>query len=110
VADLVVDDVIEDDYQAPLFEKLLLQEYFPDLRRLTLRLQPFLVLWDMGAMPLYLDRKRPQSNELGRGRLQKFIVVDPRRAREFEDLWDSDVGEQLKALGASLREDGFEFS
>jgi len=78
--------------------------YFPDLRHLTLRFQPFIELWDAGVIPLLLDRKR--ADERG---LDKFIVVDQGRTPEFDLMWNSDVGEELKALNIDLREDGFEF-
>jgi hypothetical protein len=110
VADLVVEGYIEHKYQAPLIQKLLLEEYFPNLRRLTLGLLPFRDLWDMGIIRQYLDRKRPRSDGFGHeGKLHTFLVVDPGRAPEFEDIWNSDVGEELREMGASLREDGFEF-
>jgi hypothetical protein len=44
VTDLVV-ETLDDECQA-----IILEEYFPDLRHLTLRLQPFLMLWGMGAV------------------------------------------------------------
>jgi len=84
---------------------LLLEEYFPDLCHLTLRLQPFEVLWNIGAISLLLDRKRPRPDEPNGGRLHKFIVVDQR----FDRIWISDIGKQLKKLNVTWREDGFEF-
>jgi hypothetical protein len=104
VTDLVVDNT--EEHQDTLIEKLLLGDYFPDLHRLTLRFQPFLSLWDRGAISLYLDHKRDGPSER---RLDSFLVVDPGKTTEFEYMWNSDVGEQLKALGISLRGDGFEF-
>jgi len=86
---------------------LLLEEYFPDLCRLTLRLQPFEVLWNIGATSLLLDRKRPRPDEPNGGRLHKFIAVD--QPYRFDRMWNSDVGKQLMKLGITLREDGFEF-
>jgi len=89
--------------------RLLLEGHFPDLRHLTLGLQPFEVLWDTGVIPLLLDRKRPRPDEPNGGRLHKLIVVDPGRISRFDRMWNSDVGEQLKELGITMREDGFEF-
>jgi hypothetical protein len=106
VVDLVVDGDVEKGRQAPFIGKLLLEEYFPDLRRLTLGLQPFRRLWDMNVIPLYLDNRRPRPDGPSERRL---LVVDPEEAVEFENMWNSDVGRQVKALGVSLREDGFEF-
>jgi len=63
------------------------------------------VLWDTGAIPLLLDRKRPRPGEPNGGSLHKFIVV----VSHFDEMWNSDVGEQLKELGITMREDGFEF-
>jgi hypothetical protein len=89
--------------------RLLLEGYFPDLRHLTLRLQPFEVLWDIGVIPSLLDRKRPRLDDPNGGRLHKFIVVDQDRKFEFDRMWNSEVGEGLKELNITLREDGFEF-
>jgi hypothetical protein len=110
VVDLVVDGNIENESRALLIKKLLLEEYFPDLRQLTLGLRPFRYLWDMGVIHLYLNRKRPRSDGPSDGKLHKLLVVDPEKAPEFEEMWKSDFGKQVKALGVSLIEDGFEFS
>jgi len=91
-----------------VMRRLLLEEYFPDLRHLTLGLQPFKVLWNTGAIPLLLDRKRPRPGELNGGSLHKFIVVDQDR-HLFNRMWNLDVGEQVIELGIAMREDGFEF-
>jgi len=88
--------------------RLLLEGHFPDLRHLTLEIQPFKVLWNIGAIPLLLDRKRPRPDELNGGRLHKFIVVDQDRYL-FDRMWKSNVGKQLKELGITMRKDGFEF-
>jgi len=85
--------------------RLLLEGYFPDLRHLTLRLQPFEMLWDIGIIPLLLDRKRPQLDDRNEGRLDKFIVVD----QDWDCMWNSGVREKLKELNITMREDGFEF-
>jgi len=100
VTNLIVEDMVKED---DAIKRLLDVYYFPDLRHLTLRLQPFRVLWDAGVIPLLLDRKR--ADERG---LDKFIVVDQVRAPEFDLMWE-EVGEELKALNIGLREDGFEF-
>jgi len=84
--------------------KLLL--YLPDLHHLTLRVQPFQELWDLGVIPLLLDLKRRPDGP-SEGRLHKFIVVDD--VSQFDRVWKSDVGEGLKELNVTLREDGFEF-
>jgi len=89
--------------------RLLLEGHFPDLRHLTLGIQPFEVLWDIGAIPILLDSKRPRPDEPNEGRLHKFIVVEQGRISRFDRMWNSDVGEQLKELGITMREDGFEF-
>ena len=55
-------------------KRLFLEGYFPDLCHLTLRLQPFWLLWYNGDMPLLLDCRRPDgSNER---KFYKFLVVD----------------------------------
>jgi len=102
VTDLVVEGL------NAMIKRLLLEGYFPDLRHLTLRLQPFKELWHVGAIPLLLDLKRP-PNKSNEGRLDKFLVVDKDRAEGFDRMWNSGRWEQLKALNISLREDGFEF-
>jgi hypothetical protein len=100
VTDLVIEHLGErpDDVK-----RLLLEGYFPDLRHLTLRLQPFQVLWDIGVIHLLLDRKRrPEPKE---GGLHRFVVD-----HVFEHhMWDSGFWEQVKALDIRMREDGFEF-
>ena len=104
----VTDLVVEGEEPATIILELLLKEYFPDLRHLTLRLETFLVLWNTSTFRLYLDRKRPRSDGPNEGRLHKFLVTD-QDSSGFEDMWNSDVGEELNALGISLTEDGFEF-
>jgi len=88
---------------------LLLEEYFPDLRHLTLRFSPFKVLWDIGVIPSLVDRKRPRVDDPNGRRLHKFIVVDHDWGSQFDRMWNSEVGEGLKELNISMREDGFEF-
>jgi hypothetical protein len=51
VTDLVVENVEWDPQVA--IKKLLLEEYFPDLRHLILRLEPFHFLWDEDVIPLF---------------------------------------------------------
>jgi len=88
---------------------LLLDGYFPDLRHLTLRFEPFKVLWDTGVIPSLLDRKRPRQDDPNGGRLHKFIVLDHDQGFALGHMWNSEVGEQLKELNVTVREDGFEF-
>jgi hypothetical protein len=90
-------------------EKLLLEEYFPDLRRLTLLLRPFIFLWEEGLVSELLDRKGPRPDAPNEERPLKLVVVDPLRGPELDDMWNSDIGKELKAMDISLREDGFEF-
>jgi len=106
VTDLVVETPGEED---DAIKRLLLEGCFPNLRHLTLRLKSFLSLWEMGVIPLLLDRKRLQHDQPNESKLSKFLVVERDQAIEFDRMWKSDVGEQLKALGIRLREDGFEF-
>ncbi len=105
VTDLVVETPGEEDNA---IKRLLFEGCFPNLHHLTLRLQSFLSLWEMGVIPLLLDRKRLQYDRPNESRLSKILVVERGKAIEFDRMWKSDVGEQLKALGISLREDGFE--
>jgi len=110
VTDLVVDQV--DGILVLKLKKLLLENFFPDLRHLTLRLRAFLFLWNAGAIPLLLDRKRPRPDGPNEGRLHKFLVVKDQSTTgidKFDRMWKSDVGEQLNALNISPREGGFEF-
>jgi len=95
--------------EGAMMVKLLLEGYFPDLCHLTLQLQPFGVLWDDGLIPLLLDLKRPQPDGRNEGRFLKFTVVDQDRISEIGPIWNSDVGEKLKELNVTLRDDGFEF-
>jgi hypothetical protein len=66
-------------------------------------------MWDTGVIPLLLDRKRPQDDEPKEGRLHKFLVVDHYKVSDIAQMWDSGVGEQLKALNIRMMKDGFEF-
>ena len=104
VTDLVVKYWVYDKGDAMI--RLLLEGYFPDLRHLTLGLRPFDMLWNIGAIPLLLNRKRPRPDEPNGGRLHKFIVVG--RCR-FDRMWNSVDWESLRELGIAMREDGFEF-
>jgi len=107
VTDLVVERLREGfEGRFEGIKRLLLGGYFPNLRHLTLRLQPFWLMWRKGIdiIPLLVDCKRPNgSNE------RKFLVVEQGRRNEFGRMWDSDIGEGLKAFNISKREDGFEF-
>ena len=108
-----VTDVVLEYLGAGLFtiEKLLLEEYFPDLRHLTLRLQPFFCLWHNGIISMLLDRKKPHPDAGNEGRHRKLLVIDRHRIGEFNALvWKSGIGRELEALelNITLREDGFE--
>jgi hypothetical protein len=95
------------------FGELLLEKNFPDLRRLTLRLQGFLSLWGVGTISRLLDRKTPRPDATDGGGHCKIIVIDSHRAHEFSSLvWESPIGKQLKLLPwiISVRKDGFELS
>jgi len=107
VTDLVV-ETLSDEPQALTIKKLLLRKYFPDLCHLTLRLEAFELLWKKGIIHSLLDHKRPQPDRLNKGKLYELLVLDGNQAR-FDRMWKSDVGEQVKGLNISLREDGFEF-
>jgi hypothetical protein len=106
-----VTDLVLEEYSDPItVRKLLLEEYFPDLRHLTLRLEPFLDLWRNGILSMVLDRKRQHCDAPNGGRLLKVLVVDPLRHHDFDRLiWRSKIGEKLKGLNIRPREDGFEF-
>ena len=103
----VTDLVLESVDRRYVVDFRLLEGYFPDLRHLTLRLEPFLTLWNVGIISRLLDRKQLQPNAPNEGGLCKILVID--QAAEFHDMWNSDVRKQLKTLNISLREDGFEF-
>ena len=107
----VTDLVLEHINAHGTIVKLLLEAYFPDLLHLTLQLQPFRFLWGMGKIPRLLDRitRRPDSDVQNEGGLCKLLVVDEHRASQIDEMWNSDVGKQLKELGFGLRKDGFEF-
>ena len=100
---VVLETSVEGD---AVMRKLLLEGYFPDMRHLTLRLQPFLSLWQKGVIPLLVYEKHLRHNE---GVPSKILVVEQDRALEFDRMWKSAVGENVKSFGMSLREDGFEF-
>ena len=51
-----------------------------------------------------MDLKRPRSD---RSNDCKILVID--QASKFDDLWNSDLGKELKALNIKVMEDGFEF-
>jgi hypothetical protein len=99
----------QQDNSASVFEKLLLEGYFPNLRHLTLQLQPFLSMWGVGTIRLLLDNRRLRPDEPNEGRLPKILVVEKDQADKFDEMWNSNVGMQLQALDIHLREDGFEF-
>jgi hypothetical protein len=102
VTDLFLEHL--EQYQTFAIKEFLLQEYFPDLRHLTLRLEPFLRLWDVGTFSMLVD------GDLGdEWRQRKILVIDDDQAPAFNAMWNSSVGVQLKALqNVRLREDGFE--
>jgi hypothetical protein len=104
----VTDLVLEEEYDVSILKVLLLEGYFPDLRHLTLPLHSFVMLWEMGVIPMLLDRNRVRPNELP---LRNIFVVDPQVVDKSNPMWDSDFGKQLKVFQSSisLRGDGFEF-
>jgi hypothetical protein len=104
----VTDLVLEKVYDVSILKVLLLEGYFPDLRHLTLPLHSFVMLWEMGVIPMLLDRNRVRPNELP---LRNIFVVDPQVVDKSNPMWDSDFGKQLKVFQSSisLRGDGFEF-
>jgi len=92
-------------------EKLLLEEYLPNLSRLTLRLEPFLHLWKAGTISKLLDRKWPWAGDGSEGQHRKILVIDPIEAGEFSgSVLETDIGERLKDMqwNIRLRRDGFE--
>jgi hypothetical protein len=89
-------------------EELLLKKCFPDLCHLTLKLQTFLYLWKNGTISELLAHNGPRSDAPHEERRLKLVVVDSLPGPELENMWNSDIGKQLKALDISLREDGFE--
>jgi hypothetical protein len=98
VTDLVVESPIVQ--HVPL-EKLLLEEYFPDLSRLTLRLQPFLLLWRADTV-FKLLRKWPWAG--GSNENRKILVIDSDRADDFSSLvWETDIGECLNLCNGTSR-------
>lgn len=110
VIDLVLDYV--DKWGTVVTSKLLLEDYFPDLRHLTLQLAVFKFLWGEGIIPLLLDRARPRLNAASNGRQPKIRVLNRQLDGEKVDLktWvsSSDLGRQLESLDISWTEDGFE--
>jgi hypothetical protein len=86
-------------------KRFLVQEYFPDLRCLTLRVQPFLFLWRSGIISTLLGRKRP--NAPNEARLPKLFVVDETSRLDY--MWDSDIGKSLAVtLNINFMQGGFE--
>jgi hypothetical protein len=108
MTDLVVES-LGDQNQSLSIQRLFLEEYFPDLRLLTLRLQTFYALWANGVIPLFLDRNRPRLGIATKGRQRKIVVENLRT--DFDTMaWDSEFGKELKALelDINLTEKGFE--
>jgi len=108
VTDLFLESSIVE--HVPL-EKLLLDEYLPNLSRLTLRLEPFLHLWKAGTISKLLVRKWPWAGGGNEGRHRKILVIDPIEAGKFSgSVWETDIGECLKDMqwNIRLRRDGFE--
>jgi len=103
----VTDVVIENCADVDAMTRLLLGEYLPDLRHLTLGFNAFEMLWDIGVIPSLLDRKRPRLDDPNGGRLHKFIVVkDPIFVPDR--MWISEIWDGLKEFNVAVREDGFE--
>jgi len=104
VTDLVLESPIVSHV---LLESFLLEEYLPNLSRLTLRLQPFLQLWKGGKM-LVCKWMAGGGNE---GRHRKILVIDPSVGGELSVLvLETDIGKRLKDMqwNIRLRRDGFE--
>jgi len=101
-----VTDIVVETMSYLAFKKLFLEEYFPDLLYLTLRLQPFLHLWDKGVIPALLDRNRAR---LDAQRRCKLLVVDRHRAFRRNSMWTSDFKKELKEFDVRWRKNGFEF-
>jgi len=110
VTDLVAENV-DAAHHVSAIKKLLLEEYFPDLRHLILRLEAFRSFWDEGVISLLLVWKRQRQGAAAKGRQCKILIMDQRRVHKFNDLvWKSPIGTTLKELqvDVGLREDGFE--
>ena len=93
---------LESQSDFSLIEKLLFEDYFPDMRYLVLVRDLFLTLWDGGTVSLLLDLAT-ERNPL------TIFVVDPLQGEEFIQFWNLDVvREQLEARKGkiSLIEDG----
>lgn len=89
-----------------ILEKLLLEEYFPNLRHLTLGLKSFLDLWNCGIFFNLLHSKWLWA---GAPNESKIRVIDHRRGDEFDPLiWE--IGRELMSpqFKVIFREDGFE--
>jgi hypothetical protein len=106
VAELVLENPRFNQRDASIVGKI--EDYFPNVRLLTLRLKVFLVLWRSREIPMLLGSNRPRPDSPNGGSLT-ILVVDEDQA-QFDNMWDSDVGEQLKAWNICLKEDGFELS
>ena len=101
-----VTDIVVETMPYVMFKKLLFEEYYPDLLRLTLRLRLFLHLWDRDIIPALLDRNRTRPDSQRR---RKLLVVDKHQAFRDNPMWNSNFKGQLKTFGIRWREDGFEF-
>ena len=106
VTDLVVHNV-ERPPQVVAIKRLLLEDYFPDLRHLILGQQSFRFLWDGNAISL-LDQKWLRLDATAKGIGHRKIIVI--RVGDCNWAWESFTRAKLQELGldVSLREDGFE--
>src|SRR5258708_25984317 len=89
VTDLVVHNV-EGNPQIVAIRKFLLEEYFPDLRRLTLGLGAFRCLWNKDVISLFLDQKWLRLDAAAKGIGHCKIIVF--RVDGINDLeWESSI-------------------
>jgi hypothetical protein len=104
----VTDLVLGPDTYNTAIRELLLEKYFPDLRRLTLRPDTFWLLWSLGFISKLLDCNRPGPGAHIERRIHKIIV------EEAADIggcsWKSYVGTELNALNITFKENGFEIT
>jgi len=103
VTDLAI-EYLEGLDQITMIKRLLLEEYFPHLRHLILRLDAFLFLWEEGIVSTLLDRQRVTR----KGGHPKILVQYSDQCRTGAFKFDvMKCGKQLN-VDISLREDGFE--